>query len=271
MPTFSSDLTHADWWIRTTKKLLQKVDTSLRFTVVKVEKTQHLTIENISEATLSRLFFLVNTDQNNNYGYLEELQVFVKGDYSRTAIPIPGFSTLANAIWNEADATGFIEGQKTQTTFLAPLNNPYTNEPLTVPQYVDWITAVIPWAPKTFGKEKIFTLILNPDTEVGILGGEAVAREAEGSGGKTLLESLKDMLLSNPENERDSFAAVDEKGTAAENIMPTMAAAMYTPEQQQEISNFRLSTKIKTFLAVTLPPGIIVSTVEGLKNTNMNS
>ena len=114
----SPDLTHADWWIRTCTKLLQKVDTSLRFTVVKVEKTQHLMVENISETTLSKLFFLVNTDQNNNYGYLEALQVFVKDDYSRTAIPIPGFSTLANAIWNEADAVGFVEGQKTQTAFL---------------------------------------------------------------------------------------------------------------------------------------------------------
>ena len=165
MSLLAPDLTHADWWIRTCTKLLQKVDTSLRFTVVKVEKTQHLMVENISETTLSKLFFLVNTDQNNNYGYLEALQVFVKDDYSRTAIPIPGFSTLANAIWNEADAMGFVEGQKTQTAFLAPLKNPYTNEPLTIPEYVDWITAVIPWAPKTFGKEKVFTLMLNPDSE----------------------------------------------------------------------------------------------------------
>jgi hypothetical protein len=158
-----SDLTHADWWIRTCTKLLQKVDRSLRFQIIKVGQTQHLTIENISEATLSKLFFLVNTDQNNNYGYLEALQVFVKDDYSRTAIPIPGFSTLANAIWNEADATGFVEGQKTQSAFVAPLNNPYTDARLTIPEYVDWITAVIPWAPKTFGKEKVFTLMLNPD------------------------------------------------------------------------------------------------------------
>jgi len=159
------DLTHADWWVRTTTKLLQKVDTTMRFTVGKVGKTQHLIIENISEATLSKLFFLVNTDQNNNYGYLESLQVFLQSDYSRTAIPIPGFSTLANAIWNEADATGFVAGEKTQTAFLNPLNNPYTNQPLSICEYVDWITAVIPWAPKTFGQVKIFTLMLNPDTD----------------------------------------------------------------------------------------------------------
>jgi len=161
--SFSPDLTHSDWWVRTCTKLLQQVDTAMRFTVTKVGKTQHLVVENISETTLSKLFFLVNTDQNNNYGYLEVLQVFVKDDYSRNPVPIPGFSALANAIWNEADAKGFILDEKTQTAFLNPLNNPVTNQPLTIPQYVDLMTAVIPWAPKTFGKEKIFTLMLNPD------------------------------------------------------------------------------------------------------------
>jgi len=159
----SPDLTHADWWVRTTVKLLQTVDTALRFNIIKMGETQHLIVENISEATLSQLFFLVNTDQNNNYGYLESLQVFLQSDYSRTAIPIPGFSTLANAIWNEADATGFVAGEKTQTAFLNPLNNPYTNQPLSICEYVDLITAVIPWAPKTSGQVKIFTLMLNPD------------------------------------------------------------------------------------------------------------
>jgi hypothetical protein len=47
-----ADLTHADWWIRSTVKLLQTVDTTLRFTVEKVLETQHLHIENISEETL---------------------------------------------------------------------------------------------------------------------------------------------------------------------------------------------------------------------------
>jgi hypothetical protein len=160
------DLTHADWWIRVTVKLLQSVDTSLRFITRRVGKTQHLIVKNISEETLEKLFFLVNTDQNNNYGYLEVLQVFTKDDYSRTPVPIPGFSTLANAIWNEADAKGFVAGETTQTAFAAPLNNPFTNVPLTVSQYVDLITAIIPWAPKTLGKEKVFTLVLNPDSEL---------------------------------------------------------------------------------------------------------
>jgi len=233
--SLSPDLTHADWWIRTCTKLLQKVDTSLRFTVVKVEKTQHLMVENISEATLSKLFFLVNTDQNNNYGYLEALQVFVKDDYSRTAIPIPGFSTLANAIWNEADATGFVEGQKTQTAFLAPLNNPYTNEPLTVPEYVDWITAVIPWAPKTFGKEKVFTLMLNPDSPVALLG-ESFAKEAGGS------------------------VAKEAGGSAAKGSM-TLSHAPYPGE-----ADSRAAYILKTLLILTGGAGASYGIVKGFED-----
>jgi len=195
------DLTHADWWIRTTTKLLQQVDTAMRFTVVKVGKTKHLVIENISEATLAKLFFLVNTDQNNNYGYLEMLLVFVKDDYSENPIPIPGFSTLANAIWNQADAEGFIKGQKTQTAFLNPLNNPYTNEPLTIPEYVDWITAIIPWAPKTFGKEKIFTLVLNPDLAAG-MGQifEQTVAPTQDTSDSPLISKLIDKIISPSDN-----------------------------------------------------------------------
>jgi len=162
--TDGSDLTHADWWIRTTQKLLQSVDTNLRFKVVKhPDNTQHVHVANISEELLSKLFFLVNTDQNNNYGYLENLNVYTQDDYSRTPISIPGISELANGVWNNTDAFGFINSQKTETPFLSPLYNPITNEPLSFPQYVDLITAIIPWLPKTLGKVKIFELVLNPD------------------------------------------------------------------------------------------------------------
>ena len=91
------------------------------------------------------------------------MHVFTQSDFSRTPISIPGFDSLVNDIWNDADSTAFVAGEKTQTAFLNPLNNPYTNEPLSIPEYVDLITAIIPWAPKTLGQVKIFTLILNPD------------------------------------------------------------------------------------------------------------
>jgi len=162
-----TDLTHADWWMRSIQKLLQSVDTNLRCRIVKrPNNTQHLHVANVSEETLSKLFFLVNTDQNNNYGYLEFFHVFTQDDYSRTPIEIPGVSELANGIWDNKDAFAFVNSQKTETPFLNPLYNPITNEPLSFPQYVDLITAIIPWLPKTLGKVKIFELVLNPDDDI---------------------------------------------------------------------------------------------------------
>ena len=163
-PVVIPDLTHADWWIRTTVKMLQNVDNTMRFAVHRIEDTQHLHIQNISEPTLSNLLFMVNTDQNNSYGYLEAMQVFTKNDYSVSEIPVPGLSQLAISIWNNSDSKCFIDGLRTQSPFLNPLINPTnTTQPFSIPQYVDMMTEMIPWLPSTYGQEKVFSLFLNPD------------------------------------------------------------------------------------------------------------
>jgi hypothetical protein len=158
------DLTSADWWVRTTVKRLQDIDPNLRFNYMYVPATNmsHLHIDNISEQSLSKLAFMVNTNSNNNYGYLEDLLVYVQSDYSRRAIPIPGFSDLANAIWNKSDSKSYDSQSILQTPFVNPLNNPITNEPISIPEYVDLITGIIPWLPKTLGQVKIFEVILSP-------------------------------------------------------------------------------------------------------------
>ena len=159
----SPDLTHADWWIRTTVKLAQSVDSSLRFSVFKDDKGQHLIIENISEETLSKLSFLTNTDQNNNYGSLENFSVYTTNDYSRTPIAIPGLVELMASIWYNSDTDAFLAGKKVQTPFLRPLVTPVTKKPLSIPSYVDMITSTIPWAPKTSGLTKVFSIQVSPD------------------------------------------------------------------------------------------------------------
>ena len=159
----SPDLTHADWWIRTTVKLAQSVDSSLRFSVFKDDKGQHLIIENISEETLSKLSFLTNTDQNNNYGSLENFSVYTTNDYSRTPIAIPGLVELMASIWYNSDTDAFLAGKKVQTPFLHPLVTPVTKKPISIPSYVDMITSTIPWAPKTSGLTKVFSIQVSPD------------------------------------------------------------------------------------------------------------
>ena len=76
------DLTSADWWVRTTVKRLQDIDPNLRFSYVYVPatNTSHLHVDNISEQSLSKLAFMVNTNSNNNYGYfmLIDLKTYKK-------------------------------------------------------------------------------------------------------------------------------------------------------------------------------------------------
>jgi hypothetical protein len=159
-----TDLTHADWWIRIHIKMLQKIDQSLRFSVLKFSNnTQHLHIENISEETLPKLCFLTNTDQNNNYGYLEHFHVYTTNDNSKTPISVPGLKDLLVSIWNNSDTDAFLAGKKTQTPFLHPLNNPITKKPMSIKDYIDMITSTIPWSPKTAGQTQYYSIAVNPD------------------------------------------------------------------------------------------------------------
>ena len=161
------DLTHADWWIRTTAKLAQNVDSSLRISVLKFSNnTQHLIIENISEETLPKLSFLTNTDQNNNYGYLEIFNVYTTNDYSQTPISVPGLKDVLVSVWSNSDTDGFLHGKKTFTPFFQPLNDPVTKKPMSIKNYIDMITATIPWAPKTTGQTQYYSISVNPDLAV---------------------------------------------------------------------------------------------------------
>jgi len=115
---------------------------------------------------LTKLSFLTNTDQNNNYGSLENFSVYTTNDYSRTPIAIPGLVELMASVWYNSDTDAFLSGKKTQTPFLHPLVTPATKKPLSIPSYVDMITSTIPWAPKTSGLTKVFSIQVSPDCPV---------------------------------------------------------------------------------------------------------
>jgi hypothetical protein len=159
------DLTHADWWIRTIVKILQQIDSALRFSIsTHANDTKHLHIDNISEETLPKLYFLTNTDQNNNYGYLEDFFVYTTNDYSRTPINIPGgFSELAQCLFQNSDAKAFLNGDKTHKPFFQPLINPVTKKPLSMKNYIDMITSTMPWNPQTTGFIQYYSIVVNPD------------------------------------------------------------------------------------------------------------
>jgi hypothetical protein len=164
------DLEHRDWLIRSITKMIQKVDLKIRIKQKKRGQTKILVLENVSESNLNNLYFITNTDQNNNFLYLESVKVFLNDDYEKTPIYIPGLTQIMLDSWNQADNTAFLNSEKIFYPFVNPLNGPsvpgvvtsYVN-PISVPNYVDIFTSMSPYIESTYGKTKTFTIILNPD------------------------------------------------------------------------------------------------------------
>jgi len=161
---YPADLQHRDWLIRSTLKLIQEIDTNIRFKIHAPTLTQKvLIISNISEGTLEKLKFLANTDSNNNYGYLEHISVYLANDVDTLNIPVYGLIENTKSAWEKADILAFEAGNKNMFPFLNPFLDPVTKTPISIPRYVDIMTSMIPWSTKTFGKAKIFRIIFNPD------------------------------------------------------------------------------------------------------------
>lgn len=166
---YRPDLQHRDWLLRTITKMVQKVNPHIRIKTKKRGGSKVLVLENILEADLDNLYFLTNTDVNNNYLYLETMQVFLYDDSYKNEIMLPGLSRLMIECWNQADADAFLNNEKTFNPFKLPLNSPHTpgvtstSTKISVPQYVDIYSSMVPFLPETTGISKVFKLVLNPD------------------------------------------------------------------------------------------------------------
>jgi hypothetical protein len=163
-PVITPDLKHKDWLINITIKRLQKIDTNIRFSIFNpVPEKKVLIIDNVSEESLGKLPFLTNTDTNNNYGYIENFQVYLKDDVPNIPVSIPGLYLNMFDAWTQADLEAFEKGSPTFIPFNTPFLNPYNGSSISVPEYVDIITRILPWATKTLGRVKIFKIYFNPD------------------------------------------------------------------------------------------------------------
>jgi hypothetical protein len=110
-----------------------------------------------------------------------------------------------------------------------------------VPEYVDLITAIIPWAPKTLGKVKIFSIVLNPDSDSVLEAGK-------------LTESLVGDTLG--ENSTMGFITANEAPPLRSS---TMILPGYTPEQEAEIQQTQSNTPL--YLTGLLATSIVVPPV----------
>jgi hypothetical protein len=161
----ANDLKSRDWLIYTTKQILRSIDPSI---ITDIEYTgdggRVLIIRNISEETIDKLTFIVNNDQNNNYGCIQKFHVYIKGE--KDPIDLGDFSETVVELYQTSDADGFVNEKKTHTPFsVSNLKNvtSFNSEGKRFADYVDFISGTLQGSRSTYGLVKRFEIILNPN------------------------------------------------------------------------------------------------------------
>ena len=157
------DLKHRDWLLYSTKRILQQTGAeSISIQIVDLPNDRKVLVASgITETMIDNLQFLVNTDQNNNYLYLEDFKVYVQGYFS--SLDIPGLKgTVINA-FRACDIDNFLLGNKTHTPFSGKNFSSETVTYKTFNEYVDAYSNVNPYTPSTVGLQKTYEIVLNPD------------------------------------------------------------------------------------------------------------
>jgi hypothetical protein len=158
----SRELQHRDWLLYSTKKIIQSIDQNVSVDIIeRPNNTKVLVASGINQESIDKLIFLVNTDQNNNYLYLEDFQVYIIGAYS--PLDIPGFNETCMNIFRASDIDGFLLGNKTHNPF-NPINfQNSTFKGTTFSQFVDEYSGLLPYTADTFNETKTYQITLNPD------------------------------------------------------------------------------------------------------------
>jgi len=163
MNTSTPDLTHANWLLFSQEKLIQNVNTNISTEIISSKNKNFLVVSNVSEADIDKLYFLVNTDQNNNYLYLESFAVFYQG--ASKSVNIPGLQTIMINNFRQSDIKGFISKANVHYPFNVKnfVGSDFTGN--TLSEFIDQFTGLIPYSPSTYGNVKTYSFVLNPDGE----------------------------------------------------------------------------------------------------------
>jgi len=159
-----ADLQHRDWLLFSTKRLLQSVNYNIS---VRIKDTQNggklLIAQNISESDIDNLPFLVNTDQNNNYLYLQDFNDYTSGSF--TPQNIPGLKEVVINSYTASDIDGFMKRNITHFPFMVSTFENTTFKGTDFSEFVDQYSGFQPFSSSTYGYVKTYEIVLNPDQE----------------------------------------------------------------------------------------------------------
>lgn len=161
---FEEDLKHRDWVLYTQEKLFHSIDPYITTEIIDTPNGgKRLIAKNISESTIEKICILTNTDQNNNYLYLEQFYISVYG-FSEP-LNIPGLNEITSNLYKTADLYSYLNNLKIKKPFCSEnIKKNSMNKSITsFSNFVDLYTRLVPCSPFTLNKIKLFTIVLNPD------------------------------------------------------------------------------------------------------------
>jgi hypothetical protein len=164
----AADLQHRDWLLFTQQALISKVNSNISTDIIDRDNgSKVLIISDIPEGGLKDLLFITNTDNNNNYGYIEEFNVFKFG--ASIPLNIPGLSDIVKNIYRYSDMNAFLSKSTTHDPFNTKnfVNSSFKGQSFT--EFVDKLTALLPFTTDTGSITTTYQIIFNPDSSFGIV------------------------------------------------------------------------------------------------------
>ena len=160
----TADLQHRDWVLRTQQAIIAQVAPNVSTKIIDTDNEgKLLLINHVDEYDIVKLRFLTNTDQNNNYLYLEDFSVILEGGIQ--PLEFPGLKESIIKTFELSDGFAFLEGSKIHFPFTG---NNFKGE--SINKFVDGLSALLKFVPDTLGIKKYYNLTLNPDQELPPLG-----------------------------------------------------------------------------------------------------
>jgi hypothetical protein len=140
-----------DWLLISTAAHLLRTDNYISLNIVDTpDGGKRLIASGIDPSTIEKLSFLVNTDTNNNYLYLEDFKVYTAGYFS--PVNIPGFLEIIQHSFRMSDITAFTTSDsKVHYPFAVSNYNSTSNSGFggaTFSEFVSTFANLMPFTPK---------------------------------------------------------------------------------------------------------------------------
>ena len=157
----ATDLKHRDWLLFSIKSILLQVNENICVDIIDTpDGGKRLIANGILPETIEKLDFIVNTDQNNNYLYLEDFKVYSVLSFS--PLNIPGLKEVIQNVFRTSDINAFLKGDKIHKPF--DVENYKKNTSFKGASFNEFIISFASLIPFTTNvKDVTYSIVLNPD------------------------------------------------------------------------------------------------------------